>query len=245
MFKIIIPVPCHENWNDMTSAGQGRQCNACAKTVIDFTAMNDDEVRNFFIVKKEEKICGRFHQAQLHHPRVDLPENIFQLSMPWWKRFLVASLLAFGTTLFSCDTNIKGELKMQETTMAKSIKTSEKMDTVPAPVMLSDNTILGFIVPVIPQEIIMGKTLPLESEAIECTTLGAVVFSIPDFVETVAEDTLEVKPVLQDSIRADKQRAIKGDTIFIPSITKPDSLQKENPPKADSIKCEEISTIYS
>ena len=60
MLKITIPKPCHEDWNKMTENQEGRHCNSCMKTVIDFTRMNDDEVRNFLVSKKEEHVCGRF-----------------------------------------------------------------------------------------------------------------------------------------------------------------------------------------
>ncbi len=93
----------------MTPNEQGRHCTSCAKTVIDFTAMNDDEVKYFFLNKKEEKVCGRFKNVQLHRIIVELPHNIFYLQMPGWKKFLVASLLVFSTTLFSCETTVKGE----------------------------------------------------------------------------------------------------------------------------------------
>lgn len=112
MFKITIPQPCHENWNVMTPNEQGRFCNACAKTVVDFTQMSDDEVKHFLLAKKEEeRICGRFKNGQLQDITISLPQNIFELQMPWWKKFLVASLVAFSSTLFSCNTTLTGEPK--------------------------------------------------------------------------------------------------------------------------------------
>ena len=29
--------PCHENWNTMTANEQGRYCQSCCKTVVDFS----------------------------------------------------------------------------------------------------------------------------------------------------------------------------------------------------------------
>ena len=71
--------------------------------------MNDDEVQHFFINKKEEKVCGRFKDAQLHSTIIELPHNILYLPMPGCKKFLVAGLVVFSATLFSCETSIKGE----------------------------------------------------------------------------------------------------------------------------------------
>ena len=110
MLKISIPEPCHEDWSKMSPNEQGRHCGSCAKTVVDFTAMSDDEVKHFFISKKNERVCGRFQQKQLDQIVIDLPANIFYIEMPLWKKFLVASLVVFSTTLFSCNTSIDGQL---------------------------------------------------------------------------------------------------------------------------------------
>ncbi|MFT3911925.1 MAG: hypothetical protein QM737_21045 [Ferruginibacter sp.] len=112
MLKITIPKPCHENWDNMTPNQQGRHCSSCEKTVVDFTQMTEDEVKYFFINKRSERVCGRFSSAQLHHISIELPQNIFQLQLPLWKQFLVASLLVFSTTLFSCDVNTNGKVEI-------------------------------------------------------------------------------------------------------------------------------------
>jgi hypothetical protein len=128
MLKISIPTPCHEDWGAMTPNEQGRHCTSCAKTVIDFTSMSDEEVKYFFINKKEEKVCGRFKNEQLHRIVIELPHNIFYLPMPGWKKFLVASLVTFSTTLFSCNTSIKGEL-VTEVLTDSSQPAAIKIDT--------------------------------------------------------------------------------------------------------------------
>ncbi len=126
MFKISIPTPCHENWETMTPDTAGRYCSSCAKTVIDFTSMSDEEIKYFFIRKKEEKVCGRFRNEQLGRITIELPHNIFHVAIPYWKKFLAASLLVFSTTLFSCNTKLK----------EKPASTNNKIDTI-------QNTIIG------------------------------------------------------------------------------------------------------
>ena len=87
---------------------QGRHCGSCAKTVVDFTQMNDEEVKHFLLNRSSEHVCGRFKDEQLHRIHLALPQNIFELDLPWWKHFLAASLLAFGVLLFSCNTTVTG-----------------------------------------------------------------------------------------------------------------------------------------
>jgi hypothetical protein len=107
MLKISIPTPCHEDWNKMTPDETGRHCSVCVKSVVDFTNMSDEEVQHFFLnKKKDESVCGRFKQTQLHRIVIELPQNILSIRMPLWKKFLAACLIVFSTTLFSCDTKI-------------------------------------------------------------------------------------------------------------------------------------------
>ena len=39
-----IPSPCTESWDCMTSTKEGRFCQSCEKTVVDFTRMSDAEL---------------------------------------------------------------------------------------------------------------------------------------------------------------------------------------------------------
>ncbi len=66
-FQIDIPQPCSQSWDDMTPDGQGRHCDSCRKTVIDFTTWSDTELFNFF-AQQHGPICGRYHESQLHRP---------------------------------------------------------------------------------------------------------------------------------------------------------------------------------
>lgn len=109
MLKLTVPKPCHQDWDAMTPNEQGRHCTICAKTVVDFTVMTDDELKNYLLHTQEQKTCGRFKQSQLQHISIHLPENIFTQPLPFWKHFLAACLLAFGMMLFSCNTTTKGE----------------------------------------------------------------------------------------------------------------------------------------
>jgi hypothetical protein len=109
MLKISIPTPCHEDWEAMIPNEKGRHCNSCIKTVVDFTNMSDEEVKYFFLNKKEDKVCGRFRNDQLQRITIELPKNIFYAPLPFWKKFLAACLIVFSATLFSCETRVNGD----------------------------------------------------------------------------------------------------------------------------------------
>jgi len=63
---ISIPKPCHENWDAMHPREQGRHCDACDKTVIDFTEKSEKEIGEYFAEHSVTRICGHFRKSQLH-----------------------------------------------------------------------------------------------------------------------------------------------------------------------------------
>ena len=60
---ITIPKSCLQNWHGMTSAENGRFCDSCQKSVIDFTTRSDRAILK--AVKNTEHLCGRFLPDQL------------------------------------------------------------------------------------------------------------------------------------------------------------------------------------
>lgn len=221
MLKISIPTPCHQDWGTMTPNEQGRHCTSCAKTVVDFTGMSDEEVKYFFINKKEEKVCGRFKNEQLHRIVIELPNNIFYIPMPGWKQFLVASLLVFSTTLFSCDTKVKGGVISKEEnieiitdrTMGEPIDYKKIIDTTVKIPSVACKTTLGYTMPAITvgeiqapppiEQIITGDTIIQYN-----TTTGTpAIINVPEKIGEI-------------------------------EMLKIDSLKTKNIPKADSINCD-------
>lgn len=219
MLKISIPTPCHEDWEAMTPNTQGRHCNSCVKTVVDFTTMSDEEVKYFFINRKEEKVCGRFRNDQLQRITIELPHNIFYTTIPFWKKFLAACLLVFSTTLFSCDTNLQGDIVTKN---EGNIQTELRTSGLPSGSKLLGDT------SVIPEKIcseMIGKP---------SATVG---FMSPQIIPDdkiivgdiiVPEDTLPVdKPIIKIPLTK------MGEVNMISK----DSLQTKNSLSADSINC--------
>jgi hypothetical protein len=121
--KISIPEPCHENWGSMTPNEQGRFCGSCQKTVVDFTNFSAEDIQNYFTKHYGQKVCGRFKQQQLNSIDIQIPSVIFN-QIPASRKFALALLLVFGTTLFSCTDNqgqpaTLGEVKLIDTAKTK------------------------------------------------------------------------------------------------------------------------------
>jgi len=227
MLKISIPTPCHEDWEAMIPNAQGRHCNSCVKTVVDFTNMSDEEVKYFFLNKKEERVCGRFKTEQLHRITIELPQNIFYLQLPFWKKFLAACLLVFSTTLFSCETKLQGDVvSIKEVieinngaTMGKSIVPKLETDTANMPKPKICTVLQGDTVMVTP------------------TVVGAI--AEPPFVQA-EEKSIEVMPVLPiDTAAINKLPPKMGEVHMVVK----DSLPIKNPPKADTSNCD-TKTFY-
>ncbi len=197
MIHISIPKPCHEDWNEMIPNQQGRHCNVCCKTVVDFTNMNDDEVKYFFInKKKEESVCGRFKTDQLQRINITLPYNIYKLSMPLWKQFLAACLLAFSSMLFSCDALVGKADTLGETLPFVMADDKSAINTPPP-----FNSTLG------------GIRLNIDTTVEQtCTTLTGDIIS----VETITQGMSVIEPVEQE-----KEFPLMG----VPEIQEPDTSQ--------------------
>lgn len=110
--EISIQKPCHENWNAMTPNEQGAFCGKCVKTVVDFSNKSIEEIKEFFIGKKDEKVCGRFEKTQLTSLSFDAFYNEFK-GFHFTKRFAVILYFTFGMWLFNASS---GVAQTQQTT---------------------------------------------------------------------------------------------------------------------------------
>lgn len=79
--------PCSENWESMNEQGNGRFCNTCSKTVVDFSGMSDEQLLNFF-KNNSKPVCGLFHTEQveknipIREPKKNWVKYLLQVSIP-------------------------------------------------------------------------------------------------------------------------------------------------------------------
>ncbi|GAB4139491.1 MAG: hypothetical protein Fur0041_14670 [Bacteroidia bacterium] len=114
--------PCHELWNAMKPADNGRYCDACCKVVVDFSGKSNDEILGYLRSHSNERVCGRFRIDQ-----VSVPSKVLSKTR---KVFLAALYFVFGGLLFtSCSTHTHGEVvgKMAITDTSKVIEHHEQL----------------------------------------------------------------------------------------------------------------------
>ena len=167
MHTISIPKPCFENWDNMIPGEQGRFCNSCSKTVVDFSVMDDAQVQQYFIANYGKQLCGRFKNTQLQRITISLPQNILRIRLPFWKKFLVAFLIIYGAGFLSIDTTIAGVSYTQ-------------LDTILTHTTAITNTITEKKVPRILKN---KKKIRARRIRLECITMGA--FSPAPTIEIV------------------------------------------------------------
>ena len=102
-YIISIPEPCHEDWNSMTPDANGKFCNSCSKSVVDFTAKTDVEIHAMMMERKDQRVCGHFKTTQVNrHLALTIPFHALPQNLPPARVFAIALFFVFGTFLFSC-----------------------------------------------------------------------------------------------------------------------------------------------
>lgn len=100
--------PCHENWDEMSMSEQGRFCGVCATEVVDFAAMTEEQVQQFFINYKGGHLCGRIVEKEATLPLRSSPPAAVQPFQPThWRKIAAGFLLA--TSLTACKSKPHGQ----------------------------------------------------------------------------------------------------------------------------------------
>lgn len=112
---ITIPKPCHEDWSKMTPNQQGAFCQACQKTVIDFSLRTENEIYEI-ISKADGNVCGRFTTMQLARPIRKTELNNGYMN---WRAVAasVAMLFSFSKVWAGTDSENKPSLTLQKATV--------------------------------------------------------------------------------------------------------------------------------
>ncbi|HEV7782540.1 MAG TPA: hypothetical protein VGO58_14800, partial [Chitinophagaceae bacterium] len=186
-------------WDKMSPREQGAFCGVCAKTVVDFTTLSDEQVGNYFVENRGKKTCGRFRNEQLTTD-ADLLPKILSGNIPLWKKFLAAVVILFGTLLTGCRENVTGKI---DASQERHVTTG---------VILTDIKVIPDTVqlPPLPPKIetgvctvTQGDVAPIVFE--ERPTMGIVEMPIPEIMQqepVIKKDTLsrECDDLKKDSL---------------------------------------------
>ncbi len=210
-FNISIPKPCHEDWSKMTPNENGKFCNACAKTVVDFTKKSVTEIQDFLIENRHQKVCGHFYKTQLDSVTIEIPEYVLYQKLSFSKIFLLALLITMGTSLMSCNNDGKKQ-KIEQIVLIDSLTNKEKqIDSIISKTMIDtvsetkkDSLIPKVKIPVIPEipviegEVLLGIIEPPKEEDI---VFGFIIIEAsPQFKNAKTGSIEEMKEAFSDSI---------------------------------------------
>ena len=123
MNKMILSIhePCKQAWDAMTETEKGRFCSSCSKTVIDFTAMTDAQLINYFLEQKKQEVCGRVMTDQL--------DTVLSAAEPARKRFGYWKYIAASTLLFFTKASLKAQIRVDRLPQQHTSSLSKKADS--------------------------------------------------------------------------------------------------------------------
>ncbi len=195
-YIISIPEPCHEDWNSMTPDANGKFCNSCSKSVIDFTNKTDAEIHTMLMERKNEKVCGHFKKTQVNRPlALNIPFHTLPRNLSPARAFAVALFIVFGTLLFSC-TN-EHDQKINEITLTEKGNIEGLMMLEPLP------QVIDSVVSVTSEDISI------------CSTTGDV-----SYVEVpVIDSTQEVMVKGESIVTIERSSVLGGAVYYMPADT--------------------------
>lgn len=124
MSKFRIPQPCHQDWNKMTPDEKGRYCEACNKSVNDFTHMKEEEIESV-LKNANSGVCGRFTNLQLGKPNI-VELNVKQKSkarkLLEHSLFTIAGLSVTQKILAQKTDTLLQDYKVEEDSLSRKVK---------------------------------------------------------------------------------------------------------------------------
>lgn len=214
---ISIPQPCHEQWDNMDKQQRGRYCHSCAKTVVDFSGMTDQQVIDY--LSSTHHVCGRFDAMQFNTLNHKLYAESLQQA-GWWKKLAMASFITGMLPLIKTQAQNKPAQQQSDSTAGK--KTITLGEVVAAPVPVQTRVLTGYVSD--SGEPLAGVTVRLQGNSTAVSTDGNGKFQI-----TVPQDakTLEFDYIGYDRlvttittnnyyvVKMDERRAMLGEVAVV------------------------------
>ncbi|MFT5819380.1 MAG: hypothetical protein ACI8ZM_000603 [Crocinitomix sp.] len=103
-FMISIPEPCSEDFTKMTSTERGAFCSKCQIDTFDFRDLATTDINKLILKNKGQHLCGQFKSTQLDTLNQGFIKWKNQKKQTFRSKFVLALVMVFGLTLFSCNT---------------------------------------------------------------------------------------------------------------------------------------------
>lgn len=200
---IQIKNPCDANWQEMTPAQSGKYCGACEKVVVDFSNMNDDEIKNYFATYKEQKTCGRFLDSQLERPLVVPSQTRFNTFLNHLNKIPIARTVVFFLTsasmwISSCVKNNNDDMTTRDTTTVIKNNNINLIDDTSAVIKQQNNEPL---IKIYSNEIVTGEvTLQQTTKMLPPQVLMGDICVSPDEHDTLAVTIPATYPDTKDTV---------------------------------------------
>lgn len=102
-YLIQLPEPCHEPWEQMTPAENGRYCTQCSKTVVDFTGWTNEDILQH-LRTSTGRVCGRLRHTQINTPvsAEGFTLSVYNSALSFTRKIAAIVLFAFGVIQSGC-----------------------------------------------------------------------------------------------------------------------------------------------
>jgi CarboxypepD_reg-like domain/Secretion system C-terminal sorting domain len=161
--KLRVAESCHENWNTMSPAEQGRFCASCQKKVTDFTQMNDKEILQY-ISEKGASMCGRFENGQLNREIKPIASPRYRWSYIW--NVVAASVL----TIFQANAQVLNPKNNTRTIISNEEKNTKGQFSVNMSIPGGIEEIKGTIIDEKTNQPIVGARVTVKGTSNEVST---------------------------------------------------------------------------
>jgi hypothetical protein len=255
--RIYIQNPCSESWADMYSLQDGRHCEQCEKTVIDFSTFSDGELARF-LETKPKNVCGRFTLDQLDCPLL-LPIKPSKLHQMKLAGALATGLLLSGGPVVAQD-SLPTKHPIETVEKREALSQNKPADTIEGYVMdAADTPLTGAAVAVYENGLLKtGVTSDAEGHfmikiapgtyELQCTYMGyeaitntVVIPSTQQFFFKLKTTTLALP---QATVTAQKESYIMGDFGYVASPTENKPHRPKMTSRFDSIPTDPVFNIF-
>jgi hypothetical protein len=119
-YKLNIPTPCHEKWNEMTATERGAFCHSCKKEVIDLSNKSNTQMAAIINAQKgADSMCARIAKPQM---QFEFEYTPMLPSNSWFRRGLIGAALSLLVAAFAANGQTPPAKQKTETVAKKSTK---------------------------------------------------------------------------------------------------------------------------